>query len=84
MTILTERDAPTPDGINPARARRAVRALYTGPALTAADLSAPLLALPDSSMGSGSLPGATSLAGVPATVARWGPRSNRRGNNEYR
>ncbi|MFD4314967.1 hypothetical protein [Streptomyces sp. NPDC058548] len=71
MTILTERDAPTPDGINPARARRAVRALYTGPALTAADLSAPLLALPDGSIGSGSLPGAASLASVPATVARW-------------
>lgn len=71
MTILTERDAPTPDGINPARARRAVRALYTGPALTASDLSAPLLALPDDTPGACSLPGAVPLTGIPATVARW-------------
>ncbi|WP_138894649.1 hypothetical protein [Streptomyces chryseus] len=71
MTILTERDAPTPDGINPARARRVVRALYTGPALTAADLSAPLLTLPDDAKGGSALPGAVPLAGIPATVARW-------------
>ncbi|MEU3652159.1 hypothetical protein AB0E67_04785 [Streptomyces sp. NPDC032161] len=71
MTILTEREAPTPDGINPARARRAVRALYTGPALTAADLSAPLLVLPGSTLQGDSLPGAVTLEGIPETVARW-------------
>ncbi|MEU3203373.1 hypothetical protein ABZ702_05725 [Streptomyces cyaneofuscatus] len=71
MTVLTERTAPPPDGINPARARRVVRALYAGPTLTAADLSAPLLALPDGASGEFSLPGATALAGIPATVARW-------------
>ncbi|MFF9073779.1 hypothetical protein ACF1A9_15960 [Streptomyces sp. NPDC014872] len=71
MTILTEREAPTSDGINPSRARHAVRALYTRPALTVADLSAPLLALPDDAPKGSPLPGAVPLADVPATVARW-------------
>ncbi|TRV77230.1 hypothetical protein FKN01_15865 [Streptomyces sp. 130] len=56
--------------MNPARARRAVRDLYTGPSLTAADLSAPLLVLP-SSTPDGRLPGAVSLDSVKATLARW-------------
>ncbi|MER6612303.1 hypothetical protein [Streptomyces xantholiticus] len=71
MTILTEREAPTPDGINPARVRRAVRALCTGPALIAADLSAPLLVLPDDAPEGSPLPGAVTLAAVSATVAGW-------------
>ncbi|PCG84711.1 hypothetical protein CIB93_17875 [Streptomyces sp. WZ.A104] len=74
MTTLTGRPLPAvgPDGVNPSRARSAVRALYTRPALTAGDLSAPLLALPDGHPGAGSLPGAVPLAEVQRTVARWG------------
>ena len=76
MNLLTEQTAPTaPDGINPARARRAVRALYTRPTLRAADLSAPLLALPDEASteapDGSSLPGATPVDGIPDTVTRW-------------
>lgn len=71
MTILTESAAPPPDGINPSRARRAVRALYTRPALTVADLSAPLLALPDNTPKDSALPGAVPLGDVPRTVDRW-------------
>ncbi|MGA5406928.1 hypothetical protein ACPCSC_06640 [Streptomyces lavendulocolor] len=71
MTVLDERSAPTPDGINPSRARDVVRALYSRPPLTAADLSAPLLSLPDDAEGKGALPGAVQLSDVPATVSRW-------------
>ncbi|MGW6414375.1 hypothetical protein [Streptomyces sp. NPDC055055] len=71
MTVLSERTAPTPDGINPSRARDVVRALYSRPPLTAADLSAPLLCLPDGAAGQNALPGAVQLSDVPATVARW-------------
>ncbi|MFE5731635.1 hypothetical protein ACIPQA_31955 [Streptomyces sp. NPDC090109] len=70
MTVLTERTAPTPDGINPSRARDVVRALYNRPPLTAADLSAPLLSLPDGAPET-SLPGAVQFADVPTTMARW-------------
>ncbi|MFJ6516134.1 hypothetical protein ACIQMO_30030 [Streptomyces sp. NPDC091406] len=73
MTTLTERPLPAvgPDGINPSRARSAVRALYARPALTAGDLSAPLLVLPDGHPGAGSLPGAVQLSDVRRTVLRW-------------
>ncbi|MZE80819.1 hypothetical protein [Streptomyces xinghaiensis] len=71
MTVLTEREAPSPDGINPSRARRAVRALYTRQTLATADLSAPLLVLPDEAPKAGSLPGAAPLTAVPPTVGRW-------------
>ncbi|MEV7162502.1 hypothetical protein AB0N79_12425 [Streptomyces microflavus] len=73
MTTLTDRSLPAagPDGINPSRARSAVRALYTRPALTAGDLSAPLLVLPDGHSGAGSLPGAVHLSDVRRTVTRW-------------
>ncbi|WP_330322638.1 hypothetical protein [Streptomyces anulatus] len=73
MTTLTQRPLPAvgPDGVNPSRARSAVRALYTRPALTAGDLSAPLLALPDGHPGAGRLPGAVRLSDVRRTVARW-------------
>ncbi|MER6605024.1 hypothetical protein ABT282_03670 [Streptomyces sp. NPDC000927] len=76
MTLLSEREVPTPDGINPARARSVVRALYTGPTLTAADLSAPLLALPDNALPEDAhkhmpLPGAVAVADIPTTIARW-------------
>ncbi|MFB6829912.1 hypothetical protein [Streptomyces hydrogenans] len=71
MTALTERTAPTPDGINPSRARDVVRALYNRPPLTAADLSAPLLSLPDGASSKASLPGAVRSSDVPATVVRW-------------
>ncbi|MEU4029887.1 hypothetical protein [Streptomyces anulatus] len=73
MTTLTERPLPAagPDGVNPSRARSAVRALYTRPALTAGDLSAPLLVLPDGHPGVGRLPGAVQLSDVRRTVARW-------------
>ncbi|MYT39576.1 hypothetical protein GTY66_26615 [Streptomyces sp. SID8356] len=73
MTALTERPLPPPgpDGVNPSRARPAVRALYARPALTAGDLSAPLLILPDGHPGAGSLPGAVHLADVRRTVVRW-------------
>lgn len=73
MTTLTQRSLPAvgPDGVNPSRARPAVRALYTRPALTAGDLSAPLLSLPDGHPGAGRLPGAVQLSDVRRTVARW-------------
>ncbi|MER8036129.1 hypothetical protein [Streptomyces hydrogenans] len=71
MTALTERTAPTPDGINPSRARDVVRALYNRPPLTTADLSAPLLSLPDGASSKASLPGAVRSSDVPATVVRW-------------
>ncbi|MCX5199722.1 hypothetical protein OOK31_38595 [Streptomyces sp. NBC_00249] len=60
-----------PDGIDPSRARESVRRLYAGPPLTPADLSAPLLVLPDGHPGAGTLPGAVALTEVPATVTRW-------------
>lgn len=71
MTALTERTAPTPDGINPSRARDVVRALYNRPPLTAANLSAPLLCLPEITRTDNALPGAVQLSDIPATVARW-------------
>ncbi|MFC9399370.1 hypothetical protein ACFTWS_40685 [Streptomyces sp. NPDC057027] len=71
MTILTERSTPTPDGINPSRARDVVRALYSRPPLTASDLSAPLLCLPDGTVDQDALPGAVQLSDIAATVARW-------------
>ncbi|MET9607089.1 hypothetical protein ABZZ17_18725 [Streptomyces sp. NPDC006512] len=60
-----------PDGIDPSRARESVRRLYAGPPLTAADLSAPLLVLPEGHRSAGALPGAVPLAEVQATVTRW-------------
>ncbi|MFI5753386.1 hypothetical protein ACIBBE_48190 [Streptomyces sp. NPDC051644] len=64
--------APAPEGVNPSRARQAVRDLYARPTLTPADLSAPLLVLPSSQeKGPRSLPGAVALEEVPQTVERW-------------
>lgn len=64
--------AADPQGVNPSRARQAVRNLYARPALAPADLSAPLLVLPGSqSPGPGPLPGAVPLGDVPQTVERW-------------
>ena len=61
-----------PQGVNPSRARQAVRDLYARPALVPADLSAPLLVLPGSPHpGHGLLPGAVPLGDVPRTVERW-------------
>ncbi|GAA2281843.1 MULTISPECIES: hypothetical protein [Kitasatospora] len=57
--------------MNPLRARRAVRDLYARPTITAADLTAPLLVLPDDGPAGPELPGATSLYGVARTVRRW-------------
>ncbi|MFE9845290.1 hypothetical protein [Streptomyces goshikiensis] len=70
MSTLTEHTT-APEGINPARARRAVRALFAGPTLTAADLSAPLLALPGDGQVETALPGAVRLPDVHETVTRW-------------
>ncbi|AYG77948.1 Delta-aminolevulinic acid dehydratase [Streptomyces hundungensis] len=53
------------------RARSAIRSLYRGPVLTAADLSAPLLALPDDHPVTTDLPGASPAGEIPETVARW-------------
>nr|WP_239069574.1 hypothetical protein [Streptomyces sp. SID13666] len=53
------------------RARRAVRDLYARPAITVADLMAPLLVLPDDHRVSVELPGAVPLSDVAATVRRW-------------
>ncbi|MFI1286477.1 hypothetical protein ACH4U5_37950 [Streptomyces sp. NPDC020858] len=60
-----------PDGVNPARARRAVRNLYARPSLRAGDLMAPLLVVPVGHPGLDLLPGAVALADVPATVTTW-------------
>lgn len=62
---------PGPEGVNPSRARPAVRDLYARPVLAPADLSAPLLVLPDDRTGEQPLPGAVPLSAVPATVDRW-------------
>ncbi|WP_051810251.1 hypothetical protein [Streptomyces sp. NRRL S-378] len=70
MTILTEHTTAS-EGTNPARARRAVRTLYAGPTLAAADLSAPLLALPDDGQVETALPGAVPLSDVRETATRW-------------
>ncbi|WP_406482045.1 hypothetical protein [Streptomyces sp. NBC_01615] len=73
MTTLTERSSPPrslPDGVNPLRARRALRDLYAHPSLSAADLTAPLLVLPDDAPPA-TLPGAVQLAAVRPTVERW-------------
>lgn len=75
MTTLAERPLPGaaggPDGVNPLRARRAVRELYTRPALAASDLMAPLLVLPDDAAPGPTLPGAVPLADIASTVERW-------------
>ncbi|MFD6935259.1 hypothetical protein ACFWAP_03755 [Streptomyces goshikiensis] len=71
MTALTTHQAQAPDGINPTRARPALRALYSGPSLTPADLSAPLLALPGDDQVTTSLPGAVPVPEIPETVSRW-------------
>ncbi|MGW7100317.1 hypothetical protein [Streptomyces sp. NPDC054838] len=60
-----------PEGINPSRARAAVRNLYDHTPLGAHHLMAPLLALPDDHIGRGSLPGAVGISDVEATVAKW-------------
>ena len=66
---MPQRPAPVgPDGVNPGRARRAIRSLYAHPTLTAADLTAPLLVVAE---GQPLLPGATTLEGVPTVVDRW-------------
>lgn len=69
-TIHPAIPAPVSDGVNPLRARHTVRALYGRPRLTAADLTAPLLVLPDGHDQAG-LPGAVPLTDVAATVRRW-------------
>ncbi|WP_200307763.1 hypothetical protein [Streptomyces adelaidensis] len=73
MTTFTERQLrlPAPNGVNPSRARSAVRNLYAGPTLTSSDLSAPLLVLPGRKASSNPLPGAVPLADVPGTLSRW-------------
>jgi porphobilinogen synthase len=58
-----------PDGVNPSRARRVVRRLYAQPALTAADVMAPLLVVPG--IAGPGLPGTTTLSGVGPLVRRW-------------
>ncbi|MFC4334056.1 hypothetical protein [Salininema proteolyticum] len=57
------------DGVNPTRARQAIRGLYNHTALTPGHLSAPLLVLTNDA--DVALPGATTLAGIPALVRRW-------------
>ncbi len=57
-------------GVNPGRARHAVRALLQRPGLHVRDLTAPLLVLPDGAAPA-SLPGALPLAAVADTVRRW-------------
>ncbi|MEU8963457.1 hypothetical protein AB0C89_17360 [Streptomyces sp. NPDC048491] len=69
--MLTAHDAAAPSGINPARARDAIRSLYRGAVLTAADLSAPLLALPDDHAVTTDLPGAVPTGQIPQTITRW-------------
>ncbi|MCC3767782.1 porphobilinogen synthase [Streptomyces sp. UNOC14_S4] len=73
MNTVAERPPvpPGPEGVNPSRARPAVRELYARPVLSPADLSAPLLVLPDGHAGEGRLPGAVPLSAVPAAVGRW-------------
>ncbi|MFE4332525.1 hypothetical protein ACFRQM_24810 [Streptomyces sp. NPDC056831] len=74
MTAPTRPRVPAtaPQGVNPSRARQAVRDLYARPALIPADLSAPLLVLPRSQdPGPDRLPGAVPLEEVPQTVERW-------------
>ncbi|MFI8105478.1 hypothetical protein [Streptomyces sp. NPDC086023] len=60
-----------PQGVDPSRAREAVRNLYARTALTPADLTAPLLVLPEGHPSAGALPGAVVLSDVAATVRRW-------------
>lgn len=62
--------APGADGVNPLRARSAVRDLYARSPLVPADLMAPLLVLQDSAP-LPDLPGAVPLSGVSSTVDRW-------------
>ncbi|KPI33324.1 Porphobilinogen synthase [Actinobacteria bacterium OV450] len=71
MTALTTHQAPAPDGINPARARPTLRALYSGHTLSPVDLSAPLLALPDGDSVTTALPGAVPVSEIAATISGW-------------
>ncbi|MCM1964861.1 hypothetical protein [Streptomyces sp. G1] len=70
MTALTAHRETGPQGINPSRARAAIRTLYRPPTLTPADLSAPLLVLHNDGPPA-TLPGAVPLHAVPDTVTRW-------------
>jgi porphobilinogen synthase len=58
-----------PDGVEPGRARAAVRDLYARPGLAIRDLTMPLLVLPDDRH-IADLPGVTSLDQLTATVRR--------------
>jgi porphobilinogen synthase len=58
-----------PQGVEPGRAREAVRALYARPGLMVRDLTAPLLVQPNDRHG-GDLPGVVSLERVGPTVRR--------------
>ena len=59
-----------PVGVEPGRARAAVRALYARPGLMVRDLTAPLLVLPEDRP-AGDLPGVVPLGQVAATARRW-------------
>ncbi|MFE0687298.1 hypothetical protein ACFV0Z_04090 [Streptomyces xiamenensis] len=69
----TDRFAPVaaPDGVNPLRARAAVRDLYARPTITPGDLSAPLLVLPNDGPAASELPGAVAVGDIARTVRRW-------------
>jgi porphobilinogen synthase len=58
-----------PDGVEPGRARSAVRELFERPRLVVRDLTVPLLVMPDDRHG-GDLPGVVPLGQVAATVRR--------------
>ena len=58
------------DGVNPARAREAVRELYARPGLVARDLTAPLLVHPVGQH-TGDLPGSVGIGDVAGTIRRW-------------
>lgn len=60
-------------GVNPTRARPAVRAMYDRPMLLPADLAAPLLVVPDhhGDSSAAALPGVVTIASVAATVGGW-------------
>jgi porphobilinogen synthase len=60
----------TPLGVDPTRARPAVRALLDRQPLTPHQVTAPLLVLPERANGGG-LPGTVPLSGVTDTVRRW-------------
>lgn len=64
------RSGAGPDGVEPGRARAAVRDLYARPGLAVRDLTAPLLVHPDGRHAA-DLPGLVPLAEVTTTVRRW-------------